>query len=221
MKDTPTVIGWDAPLSAAIEVENFDLFSREIERFFGAKKLLGIPKGISTLGYASCSHWSITQYIFGLPIVNPKLQKASKYHHINEKSELQDCSFGVVETHPALSIYILLKEMLALQLQDDWRYKGSPKSITQKNFLLLKEAIITHPLSKKYAPIESKAIKDNDYLDTYVCYLLTKAFVMSDESVMIYGDRSFGTFLLPKDKELLKQLTLFRYNRAKKKHKGK
>lgn len=64
-KDNFIFISWDAPLSAAIDRDNFSLTIRKIERFFNRlgrhAKELGIPEGISTLGYSGCPHWSISQ----------------------------------------------------------------------------------------------------------------------------------------------------------------
>ena len=105
----------DALLSAAIDKENFNLTIRKIERCFNRlgryAKELGIPEGISTLGYAGCQHWAISQYIFGLPIISPNLQQSSKFKLVMNEADINKSGFYITEIHPALSMWILLKKI--------------------------------------------------------------------------------------------------------------
>lgn len=111
-----TFIAWDAPLSGAINDEDFSLTIRQIERFFYRQgryaKALSIPKGISTLGYSSCPHWTVSQYIFGHPVINPEFIKDLKWDLIMDSKDIEKTKFQLTEAHPALSLWILLREEL-------------------------------------------------------------------------------------------------------------
>jgi len=65
------LICWDAPLTGGKpinfnqKIEKYNPFyQRKIEQLINATVQV---KGISTMGYAGCPHWSITQYCLGLP----------------------------------------------------------------------------------------------------------------------------------------------------------
>ncbi len=212
----PTFIGWDAPLGAALDAEYFDLYSREIERFFNnQRKALDIPKGISTLGYAGCSHWTITQYVLSLPILDPSCQKSSCFYHIQQKDELDRHRFIVAETHPALSIWLLLKEYLANDelFRDSWQYKGSiSKSLRDLRIFRIVDALFEIKFPQKVgitSDIKEDVKSSDDHLDAFVCYLLSALFVAKDSSVALYGDAKRGSFLLPYDSKIYKEFENF------------
>ena len=212
----PAFIGWDAPLGASIDEECFDLYSREIERFFNnQRKALGIPKGISTLGYAGCPHWTITQYIFSLPILNPSMQRSSEFFHIESKDELERHRFLVAETHPALSIWLFLKDHLRENalFADSWQYKGNiAKSLKQERLCAIADALFETEIVKKLdiAPDVKKRVKeDDDHLDAFVCYVVSTLFVRGSEAVALYGDAKRGSFLLPYEAKIYKEFENF------------
>ena len=141
-------VSWDAPLSAAIDKDNFSLTIRKIERYFNRlgryAKELGIPEGISTLGYSGCPHWTMSQYIFGLPILNSSLQSSSKFKLVMNEAEIKTNGLYITEIHPALSMWILLKDKLNDNplFKNSWKYKGDTKPDTIQRRTTLIEAIL-------------------------------------------------------------------------------
>ena len=200
-------ISWDAPLSAAIDKKNFSLTIRKIERFFNRSgryaKRLEIPEGISTLGYSGCPHWTISQYIFGLPILNPSLQISPDYKLLMSNDRLDFSISYITEIHPALSMWILLKEKLADNplFKNSWKYKGDSSSDTKRRRAILIESILSLELTQEYL-LKKISIESDDALDSFVCWLLGTAFVAKDKRVKVYGDDKNGSFLLPLDKEI-------------------
>jgi len=209
-------ISWDAPLSGAIKKENFSLSIRKIESFFYRQSKTaqalnggeGIPKGISTLGFSGCPHWSISQYLFGLPIINPFLQKSSEFKLLMSNTALKKSGLYITEAHPALSMWILLKD----ELQDEklfhssWQYKGDSKNETKLRKRILIQKILKHKLTKE-ALFKTIEIKNDDELDAFVCWLmahhLMKQKNMKNKAdVYIYGDEENGSFLLPYDEAI-------------------
>ena len=212
----PTFIGWDAPLGASLNEEYFDLYSREIERFFNnQRKALDIPKGISTLGYAGCPHWTITQYVLALPVLDPSHQKSFCFHHMQQQEELDRHRFLVAETHPALSIWLLLKEHLSKEelFRDSWQYKGSiSKYLKDLRLSRIVDALFEIKIPQKVdvTPDIKEYIKSSDdHLDAFVCYLVSALFVSKDNSVELYGDAKRGSFLLPFDSKIYKEFKDF------------
>ncbi len=203
-KEPKVLVGWDAPLGAATDKDEFDLYSRKIERFFNnQRKGLGIPKGISTLGYAGCPHWTISQYVLGLPLLNEELQRRGALHYLNHNDELIEHSHCVVETHPALSLYILLRHRLEedpLFSKGSWQYKGNiPKKEKNARIDRILNALNEHETAKKHMGFLSHKELDDDSLDALVCYIVTSMFVHEPGSAVIYGDERRGSFLLPYD----------------------
>jgi Protein of unknown function (DUF429) len=208
-------ISWDAPLSAALNKKNFSLSIRKIESFFyrqsktarALNKERGIPKGISTLGFSTCPHWTISQYLFGLPILNPRLHKTSEYKLLMSQKELQLKGLQITEAHPALSMWILLKEELKdnKYFQDSWQYKGNTLKETLLRREILIDAVLKHPLTQKVLSSNIE-ISNDDELDAYICWLLAKHLIRKGEDVRIYGDSDNGSFLLPYDETIYKLL---------------
>ena len=223
------LIGWDAPLTAAIYDDKINLYFRKIEKFFNSK-LLDIPNGISTLGYAACPHWTISQYIFGLPILNPYLQNSS-ITQINSENELNQKGNYIVETHPALSIWILLKDKLKDKAEfknNVWRYKGNKGKKENKERLsifiekIFDLEIVKNTIGDKNAENIKNEIKKSDSqmddkLDAFICWLNVKLLYEDkfnikrnkNPNMKIYGDKNSGSFLLPYDKEIIEKLNEF------------
>jgi len=204
-------IAWDAPLSAAISSANFNLYERKIEKFFNRnaknRRSFSIPKGISTLGYACCSHWTISQYIFGYPVLNNKI---SVNHSFNLISDSYDVNYNhskqITEIHPALSMWIVLKDKLKTNslFQDSWQYKGVD---TKDKLNYKRRKIIIDSLAEisfvsdeiDISWIKEELYESDDKLDTFFCWLLAKKLILKRNDVKIYGDIINGSFLLPFD----------------------
>jgi len=150
----PVFISWDAPLSAAIDINNFSLTIRKIERFFNRlgryAKDFKIPEGISTIGYSGCPHWTLSQYIFSLPILNPSMQEASEFKLVMCEEDINSKGFYITEIHPTLSMWILLKDILNTNLlfENSWKYKGDRKEATLKKRSHLIQELLKLPLVK-------------------------------------------------------------------------
>lgn len=199
-----TFIAWDAPLSAAVSQKDFSLTIRRVERFFYRQgryaKELGIPKGVSTLGYSSCPHWTVSQYIFGLPVINEEFVKGLKWNLVMEPSQIQKSHLQITEAHPALSLWILLREELKDEplFSSSWQYKGyssSDKDINKRKEMLVKK-LLSHPLVKNIVTGDIK-ISTDDELDAFVCYILGYLAVNEPNHSLILGDKINGSFLLP------------------------
>lgn len=76
------------------------------------------PEGISTKSFSQCPHWVISQYCLGHPqIVKPK--KDSRFQLIITEQEISSKGKYVVEVHPALAIWLWLKD----DKEINWTYK--------------------------------------------------------------------------------------------------
>ena len=215
-------ISWDAPLSAAIDESNFSLTIRKIERFFNRlgryAKELNIPEGISTLGYATCPHWTLSQYIFALPILNPSLQQPSEFTLVMSEDDIKTQGFYITEIHPALSMWILLKDTLKNNpiFKESWRYKGDKKPQTLEKRTHLIQELLKLPLVKNEVDVKRVVINTDDELDAFICWLMATLLVKQDKSVRIYGDSLYGSFLLPYDEEIYNNLDSYLIAESKK-----
>ena len=209
-------IAWDAPLSAALDDNNFSLTIRKIERFFNRNgryaKELHIPKGISTLGFSSCPHWSVSQYIFGHPIINPHFQNSIDFELVMDNETLSKRRAGhyITEIHPALSMWILLKDIIDDELfNSSWKYKGDSSAQTKKRSHIIVEHLLALEFTQKYIDPSKITITTVDELDAFVCWLMARALIENDPRAKIYGDRSNGSFLLAFDEQIYNRLNTY------------
>ncbi len=219
MQEESLFIVWDAPLSAAIDEENFSLSIRKIERFFNRNgrhaKELQIPEGILTLGFSSCPHWTLSQYILGHPIINPHFCRNTEFELVMDNEILQKSRVGhsITEIHPALSMWILLKDIIDDELFDaSWKYKGDSSKETKKRSHIIVEHLFALEFVQEYIDTTSLRITTDDELDAFVCWLMGRALINNDPRVTIYGDRSNGSFLLPYDVEIYNKLNSYLYS---------
>ncbi len=203
MKDT--FIGWDAPLGDDFSLS---LSYKKIERILNRKDSYidgnKPPKGISTLPFSTCPHWSISQYVTGYPIVNSEIIDRSKlkYHLVQSNNDLSENKPNLFETHPAYSIWIFLKDKV-----NNFKYKGDRNS---KNvFKSIKEALFELDSIKEYEFIK-KDITNDDRLDSFIAYLNVKLFFQ--KKAFVYGDRKIGAMLLPSLSGILKDEVLREIN---------
>jgi len=200
--DGNVLICWDAPLTSPEPSDKQKLYTRPIELFF--QKKIDLPKGISVLGYAGCPHWTITQYVLGYPEVGSMkhTNEQEQYKLIKTSDVIRKdsiCGRNVMEVHPALSMYLMLKETVIT----DWKYKGTVTANNRKNRI----ATYLEKLAEKYETLinkgwaEKEIGNDDDRLDAYIAWLLGKLWLtqLSEDSVgavkLIGGDD--GYFLLP------------------------
>ncbi|MEN4053165.1 MULTISPECIES: DUF429 domain-containing protein [Sulfurimonas] len=208
----PLFISWDAPLSAALDDAYFSLTIRPIERFFNRlgrhAKEFGIPEGITTLGFSGCPHWTLSQYIFALPQLNDELQHKSGFELVMEhQTNLQNNKKYITEIHPALSMWMFLKEKLDNEVlfQNSWKYKGDRKKETLERRERLSAEMIF--LAEEIFNLNDIVIRSDDELDAFVCWIMGKLYVMGNQRAYIYGSQKVGSFLLPYEKEVLETFT--------------
>lgn len=202
--DEPTFIAWDSPLSGAMDENEFSLTIRKIESFFYRQsknaRELGIPKGISTLGFSSCPHWTISQYIFGYPAINSDFMRDLKWDLVMENYNINKQPYQITEAHPALSIWILLKDILKDDplFKSSWQYKGYSNS--DRDIKKRMERIIEELFKLEFVKDvcdDLPIISSDDELDAFICYILGAQLLKNDPKSHILGNRVVGSFLLP------------------------
>lgn len=206
------LICWDAPLTGGSptnfnqEIEKYNPFyQRKIEQLINKE----IPKveGISTLPYAGCSHWAITQHCFGLPLINdefkPENQTPFKLIPNQDKQEKPFEGKHIVEVHPALALWLWLKDSKV----EDWNYKKSPRKSketsennppkSKKDILEELTSKLSDKITKDFSSFEilKIKIKNDDHLDAYVAWLLGTLW-LKDEVILV-GNKNTGAMLLP------------------------
>lgn len=193
------LICWDAPLTGGMS-ENFEdgdnpFYQRRIEILIN--KIIPKVEGISTLPYAGCSHWAITQHCFGLPQINDefKPKKPTPFKLISSQDEQEKTFEGkyIVEVHPALALWLWLQNNV-----HDWNYKGGTgkkKRTSAQKREIIKE-IITN-LNKKLSFGVPCDIEKDDHLDAYVAWLLGTLWLENENKVLLVGNKNTGAMLLP------------------------
>ena len=191
------LICWDSPLS--FDVENNSPFTkREIEKFFTRKEFEKTPKGISVNGFSNCPHWAISQYVIGYPIIQ---RAGSRMENpFNLVFNLNDINKSITEVHPAVAIWLWLREDDRSEV--GWRYKRD-KSVFKE---------IVEKLKKKKIINFKIEIKNDDELDAYISWKLGSEWCNESNQVDILGNNKTGSFLLPNQKEVFERFTRFMDN---------
>lgn len=188
------LICWDAPLS--FNTNNTNLYTRAIESYF--QKHESLPKGISVRGFAGCPHWAISQYLLGYP----KIDESERGFNSNFKlvSDVKNIEKSVTEVHPALAIWVWLKDRIDVE-NIDWQYKRNNRTFTPIKQLLQSSLKIDQKICEQ--------IKNDDHLDAYVAWKLGKSWVEPDNTtkVEVLGNSETGTFLLPYDIGIFNKFT--------------
>ena len=193
-----TLICWDAPLTGGMptnfnqKIEKYNPFyQRKIEQLINATIQV---KGISTMGYAGCPHWAITQHCLGLPQIfqpetpqsNLPFQLITEQLTIEQKKPLK--GKYVVEVHPALALWLWLQEDHKKRV--NWDYKRNKEILKELTIELLRETTMT--IDK---------INNDDYLDAYIAWKLGDLWLNEKEKVILVGNKNTGAMLLPNDME--------------------
>ena len=182
LKNEKVLICWDAPLSFSTQkiCHNDTPFSkRVIEKFFSQNKGLKTPKGISIMGYSTCPHWIISQYMFGLPKVSKnKINDDLPFKLVFDKTQI---SKSITEVHPAVAIWLWTNDL------NDWEYKKNKETFNNIVKILVNKKIIEDKLK----------INDDDHLDAYIAWKLGYDWVNNNNQVDVLGNEDTGSFLLP------------------------
>ena len=211
-KKPPSLICWDAPLSAHIAFDNENIssfYQRKIEYFFNRKSGRKLPDGISVRGYAGCPHWAITKYMVGLPVI-------SKWEPSNLPFELiveEDNNSGntlnghhIVEVHPAVAIWCYCQRY---SRRKKWNYKKDKRTLKEILDILKKNEVIHEKIIHE---IISEDKLQDDRLDAYIAWKLGEEWISNKNKVRILGNHKTGSFLLPYEKRLFDKFEKFEVN---------
>ena len=156
------------------------------------------PKGISTMGYAGCSHWVLTQYCLGLPTVYEKWNKNDLPFVLITTPTRPNNGSNIVEVHPALALWCLLSDKY--KNEQEWIYKNDKDEKIwpyKKDKSCLKDSMaIIKELAKKHG-ITCPDIESDDHLDAYIAWLLGRMWLDKKDDVILVGNGNTGAILLP------------------------
>lgn len=198
-KGKPKVlVVWDAPLTGPPGLEHLTnenypegyFTKRWIEKYFSRDSGCKTPTGISTRNYSELSHWTITKAFTGLPLLGPYCEKDQLpfNHLVSAKTEFSEDRPNIVETHPAVALFLWLRSALDF-LDPTWKYKADTN--WKKIFPLLKERL------NGFLPTPER-VKTHDELDAFVAWALGCLYTGGKkDEVQILGDRCTGSMLLP------------------------
>lgn len=188
------LICWDAPLS--FSTESFTPFSkRNIEKFFSRKEGSKTPPGISIMGYSSCPHWIISQYLLGYP----RISDQSFNHPFNLIFDNKEIAHAITEVHPAVAIWMwLLKGKIKIE---SWKYKKNKTDFNKIVNELKNQGILPTNLQ----------IENDDRLDAFISWRLGADWIQNNNEVEILGDAVTGSFLLPYNQDVFDKFKNFQY----------
>lgn len=192
------LICWDAPLSFSIENQKTPFSKRPIEKFFSQEKWMKTPAGISVMGYSTCPHWMISQYIVGYPQLNQHFESFNPPFELVFDSD--KIKYSITEVHPAVAIWIWCKDEENIKFED-WSYK--------KNEKILKE-LVGILQGKNIIPSELE-IENDDKLDAYIAWKLGEMWC-KNEGVICLGDNRTGSFLIPENEKVKNKFKDFKSN---------
>jgi hypothetical protein len=200
----PVLLAWDAPLTGPTHLAdeetswNANFTQRPIEAFF-MRKPNKPHKGISVQGYAGCQHWTITRYLLGLPRVGRYDQKEGKLPFSLVTSDvLPPKGKNVVEVHPALALWLWLKDENGFSGRKTWLYKRNDVELRGRLWKKLCEKA-----GRQISPARENAPTD-DEIDAVTAWLLAHSWVSAENAlgVSVLGNEKTGALLLPKESKL-------------------
>jgi len=205
------LVVWDAPLTGPPVLKHLTggnypkgyFTKRWIEKYFTNGDGCKTPTGINTRSFSELSHWTITKAFTGLPLLGPYCEKGQLpfNHLVSAKTEFSEYRPNIVETHPAVAIYLWLKKTTKLNDSIDWTYKG--KSGKKKKIKKTNLELFTTSLKSKIGKMLEldffdTPIEDDNKLDAFVAWALGCLFTEGKkDEVQILGDRCTGSMLLP------------------------
>jgi len=192
LKDT--FICWDAPLGIITQESSSNgkfLTTRTIESFFMSKaKGIKPPRGISVLPYSGCSHWAVSQYIFGLPVINREYDGEFQLLGNSCQKSLLTGGLWVTEVHPALAMWLWTQGSVS-----DESFYNYKKNLKKCRYLF--EELQHIPCIGGITNINANDILSDDYLDAYTAWVIGELFLLDKGDVILLGDEVKGSFLIP------------------------
>ena len=237
--DEKILICWDAPLtgpdfnnikefknSKKVKFYEGNFSDRKIEKWLRDLiheiKENGNPKrqkkdsakGVSVSHYSGCTHWTISQYIFGLPRIGKNNSEKLPFELVKCDECKNHINHHIVEVHPAVAMYFWLgclskyknfkkgdlkEETSTDRIKKIWDCSDNKKCSDNDNgnYNNIKEVYC-----KIFPNCENQPCPENDdQLDALVAYMLGKAWLKKDSKetlkVKLFGDENTGAMLLP------------------------
>lgn len=192
------LICWDAPLSFSLDCET-PFSKRIIEKFFSRKEGYKTPEGISIMGYSTCPHWMISQYLLGYPKINSiDANSIDPFNLVFKNSNLVGKK-SITEVHPALALWLWCKQGTT---RKNWTYKKDDKVFNALKDILISKGIVSVE--------KAKYIDNDDKLDAYIAWKLGELWVTNNDQVIILGDNKTGSLLLPKNENVIRGFNKFK-----------
>ncbi|MBN2801155.1 MAG: DUF429 domain-containing protein [Deltaproteobacteria bacterium] len=223
-----TLICWDAPLTGPPdEVESIyegDLCTRVVEKYLGggvvrwSQRPAGAwrpqrgsappkaPAGISVLGFAGLTHWTISRRTLGLPRVGPfdaaltELPARLITEGGAQPPAPDERRPSVVEVHPAVALWL----WRAPNGRTTWLYKRDG-DVLRDVWGELKAVL--YPLAEQHPQLKAgmEAASDtpgvsDDHLDAFIAWalgLLWTRQAADQPAVVLLGDARTGAMLVP------------------------
>lgn len=195
------LVCWDAPLTgppiavvAGGEARGSDFSQRPIESFF-SRSASGFkaPAGISVRGYSGCPHWALSRNLLGLPQIGPFDSSGSSLPLAliaddNPPTKGQH----VVEVHPAVALWLWTRDNRGGESGLNWKYKKSPAVMRDIWETFSGIPCVSKTLATSTLP------ETDDELDSIAAYVLGRLWLEEPGSIILLGDSSRGSFLLPR-----------------------
>ena len=216
LSSNAALLCWDAPLTGPPQVGGntfgASYSQRIIERFFSRTSTgFKAPPGISVLPYSGCPHWSITRASLGLPRVGLYDNEDTPFRLVSGNNFERSSGQWVVESHPAVAIWLWCRDKTESSENDTWVYKGSKPSRTIEE--------LWAKLSAKWIEANIAEIKDtigrmdvpadDDELDAVTGWVLGVLLAHNHPSVTVLGNEKTGAIVLPNSPLLLENFAEF------------
>lgn len=201
------LLAWDAPLTGPADLNTpgeQDFTQRRLEKVVLQSKPKP-PAGISVQGYSGCQHWTISQWLFGLPQVQPNFEPLNDFELVTEDvGGLPERS--LVEVHPAVALWQWLKDEYPKNDEDFFCYKKSSRrgiySQRREKLIQMLATRWRRQLDLEVTDNVIEAAKDSaDHFDALIAAVLAYAWAVKDGFVHLVGSRATGAWLLPRTDE--------------------
>lgn len=206
------LVCWDSPLTgpshgyeSGERLVSGDLTQRSIEQFF-SRGLHGFktPRGISVRGYAGCPHWTVSQYLLGLPVISSRFQEEKNLPFELITSDAQPVGErpAIIEVHPAVALWLWLRDVHEIK---NWMYKKDPAIREQ----VWKSLCEIDAFSSCFGVTGPPETENDDQLDALIAFVLGTLWIRKDSEVVLLGNGQSGCLLLPRSSGLVESWRVF------------